>query len=42
MNNFCEGMPITTNRDFLKGFNLLICHFLLMEMYVLTKGQGLA
>jgi hypothetical protein len=35
-------MPTITNHAFLKGFNLLICHFLLIEMYILTKGQGIA
>jgi len=29
-----------TNHDFLRGSSWLICHFLLLDMYILVKGQG--
>jgi hypothetical protein len=31
---------IITNYGFLKGSSWLIYHFLLIDMYMLTKGQG--
>jgi hypothetical protein len=34
-------ITIITNHDFLKGSRWLIFHFWLMDMYILTKGQGL-
>ncbi len=30
----------TTNQGFLKCSNSLICHFLLMNMYIFTKAKG--
>jgi len=30
-----------TNHGFKKGLSWLICHFLLLDMYILTKVKGL-
>jgi hypothetical protein len=40
-NVFAISFHIITNHGFLRGSSWLVCHFLLMNIYILTKGQWL-